>query len=128
MLGTGYGDLLIHKEFQQGNPNLLVAVKSLLNWMIIGNYSVKHEEGINVHDLKNCNSISKTSSELLSKQIERLCEIEPFDITEFHQQKPLTLPEKRAFENLEKNSTFKESHFEVPSLWTIKDLSLLNNR
>ena len=100
MIRTGHSGLLtdkesgrlIHKEFQQGSLNKAVAVKTSLDWTVIGNYGLKHKESI--HARFRISQIvilcRKTPIKFRSSQIVWFCEIHCFGTKVCYQKNMLT--------------------------------------
>ena len=65
LIGTNNADLLVQRDFRQGDTNEPLAIKTCLGWMLMGVYS----NSSNREKAKSYNPITKVSNESLSKQI-----------------------------------------------------------
>ena len=76
LIGIKNADLLLQRDFIQGETNELLAIKTCLGWMLMGVYSNSgnREKG------KSCNHITSMSNESLSKEFERFWKIESYGI------------------------------------------------
>ena len=74
LIGTNNADLLLKKDFRQGETNEPLAIKTCLGWMLMGVYS----NSSNRYKANSCNHITKVSNESFFKEIERFWQIESY--------------------------------------------------
>ena len=74
LTGTNSADLLLQRDFRQGETNEPLAIKTCLGCMLMGVYS----NSSNRKKAKSCNHITQVSNEPLSKEIEYFWQIESY--------------------------------------------------
>ena len=65
LIGTNYADLLIHRDFQVGDPGDSIPVKTVLGWMFVGGGKLITKNSIS------CNSLLNTTPESLNQNVKQ---------------------------------------------------------
>ena len=124
LIGTNNADLLLQRDFRQGETNEPLEIKTCLGWMLMGVYF----NSSNREKAKSCNHITTVSNETLSKEIVRFWQIESYGTFSKLDPNLLSPTEQQALQILENNRTLKNGHFETPLLWKSESPKLPNNR
>ena len=116
LIGTNNDNLLLQRDFRQGETNEPLTIKTCLGWMLMSDSNSSNRE-----KTKLCNHITKVSNESLSKEIEHFWQTESYET--FSKVDPnLLSPTGQALQILENNITLKNGHFETPLLWKSESL------
>ena len=129
LIGTNNADLLLQRDFRQGETNEPLAIKTCLAWMLMGVYS----NNSNREKAKPCDHITQVSNESLSKKIERFWQFESYGTFSKVDPNLLSPTEQQALLKnnstiLKNNTILKNGHFETPLLWKSESPKLPNNR
>ena len=109
LIGTNYADLLIHMDFQVGDPGDSIPVKTVLGWMLVGGGKLITKNSIS------CNSLLNTTPESLNQNVKQFWSIDSYGtVPESHL---ISSNDKRSLELLEKTTKFVNRHFQVGLLW-----------
>ena len=65
LIGTNNADLLLQRDFRQGETNEPLAIETSIGWMLMVVYSNNGNE----ENAKSCNHITKVSNQSISKEI-----------------------------------------------------------
>ena len=123
LIRTNYADLLIHKDFQVGDPGDPIAVKTwmdgwILGWMLVGGSKLITKNSIS------CNSLLNTTLESLNQNVKKFCQIGYYGTVP--ESELISPNEKRSLELLKKTTKFVKGHFQVDLLWK-NDFPILQN-